>query len=52
LLEKYSTTLKINNIIPPKCSVYGGGVQRVLVEKPVKKNHWGDPGVDGRIILE
>ena len=24
---------------------------RVLVGKPEGKNHWGDPGVDGRRIL-
>ena len=29
----------------------GRGVHRVLVEKPEGKNHWGDPDVDGRIIL-
>jgi hypothetical protein len=29
----------------------GIGVYRVLVGKPEGKNHWGDPGVDGRIIL-
>ena len=27
------------------------GVYRVLVGKPEGKNHWGDPGADGRIIL-
>jgi len=27
------------------------GVYRVLVEKPEGKNHWGDLGVDGWIIL-
>jgi hypothetical protein len=27
------------------------GVYRVLVGKPEGKNHLGDPGVDGRIIL-
>jgi hypothetical protein len=27
-----------------------GGVYRVLVGKPEGKNHFGDPGVDGRII--
>jgi hypothetical protein len=27
------------------------GVYRVWVWKPEGKNHWGDPGVDGRIIL-
>jgi hypothetical protein len=27
-------------------------VYRVLVGKPEGKNHWGDPGIDGRIILE
>ena len=24
---------------------------RVLVVKPEGKNHWGDPGTDGRMIL-
>ena len=35
------------------CGVYGEGrgVHRVLVGKPEEKNHWGDPDVDGRIIL-
>jgi hypothetical protein len=28
------------------------GVYRVLVGKPEGKNHWGDPDVDGRIILK
>jgi len=27
------------------------GIYRVLVEKPEGKNHLGDPGIDGRIIL-
>jgi hypothetical protein len=27
------------------------GVHRVLVGKPEGRNHWGDPDVDGRIIL-
>ena len=27
------------------------GVYRVLVVKPEGRNHWGDLGVDGRIIL-
>jgi hypothetical protein len=33
--------------------VYGErrGVHMVLVGKPDGKNHWGDPGVDGRIIF-
>ena len=29
----------------------GRGVHRVLVGKPEGKYHWGDPDVDGRIIL-
>jgi hypothetical protein len=29
----------------------GRDVYRFLVEKPEGKNHWGDPGVDGMIIL-
>ena len=28
------------------------GTYRVLVGKPKRKNHWEDPGVDGRIILK
>ena len=27
------------------------GVYRILVGKPEEKNHWGDLGVDGLIIL-
>ena len=35
------------------CSAYGErrGVYRVLVGKPERKNHLGDPDVDWRIIL-
>jgi hypothetical protein len=29
----------------------GRGVYRVLVGKPEGRNQWGDPGIDGRIIL-
>jgi hypothetical protein len=29
----------------------GKGVYRVLVWKPEGKSHWGDPGLDGKIIL-
>ena len=29
----------------------GRGVHKVLVGKPVGKNHWGDQDVDGRIIF-
>jgi hypothetical protein len=29
----------------------GRDVHRVLVGKPEGKSHWGDPYVDGRIIL-
>jgi len=28
------------------------GTYRVLVGKSERKNHWEDPGVDGRIILK
>jgi len=27
------------------------GVYRVWWRKPRERDHWGDPGVDGRIIL-
>jgi hypothetical protein len=27
------------------------GVNRVLVERSEGRDHWGDPGVDGRIVL-
>jgi hypothetical protein len=27
------------------------GMDRVLVGKPKGRSHWGEPGVDGRIIL-
>jgi len=30
----------------------GRGVYRLLVGKLGRKNHWGDPGIDGRIILK
>jgi hypothetical protein len=30
----------------------GRGVYKVLVGKPEGNDHWGDTGVDGRIILE
>ena len=35
------------------CGAYGfgEGVCRVLVRKPEGRNHWGDLGVDGWIIL-
>jgi hypothetical protein len=29
----------------------GRGVYRVLMENLRKREHWGDPGVDGKIIL-
>jgi hypothetical protein len=29
----------------------GRGVYRVLVRKPGERDHWGNLGVDGRIIL-
>jgi len=35
------------------CGTYGGGkgAYRFLVGKSERKNHWGDLGVDGRVIL-
>jgi hypothetical protein len=27
------------------------GVYRVLVGEPEGKDHWGDPGVDGRMVF-
>ena len=34
------------------CSTYGErrGVYRVMVGKPKGKDHWEEPGADGRII--
>jgi hypothetical protein len=32
--------------------VEGRGVYRFSVGKPEGKSHWGDPGIDGRIILK
>ena len=29
----------------------GTGVCRVLGEKPGERDNWGDPGVDGRLVL-
>ena len=29
----------------------GRGVHKVLLEKPERRDHWGDQDVDGRIIL-
>jgi hypothetical protein len=29
----------------------GRGLYKVLVGKPEGKSHWGNPGIDGRIIL-
>ena len=35
------------------CGAYGGGERRAqgFGGKPERNNHWGDPDVDGRIIL-
>jgi hypothetical protein len=33
------------------CMGKGRGMYRVLVGKPEGRNRWGDPGIDGRIIL-
>jgi hypothetical protein len=35
------------------CSAYGEsrGIYRVVVGKPVGRDHLGDPGIDARIIL-
>jgi hypothetical protein len=52
LLTQYCACGKIEkNEVGGACGAYGGGVHKVLVGKPKGKNHWGDPDVDGRIIL-
>jgi len=33
------------------CVGKGRGVYRVLVGKPGERDHWGDPGLDGSVIL-
>ena len=33
------------------CGAYGGGLYRVYVGKHEKKDHRGDKGADGKIIL-
>ena len=33
------------------CMGEGRGVYRFLVGKPEGKDHWGDPDIDGKIIL-
>ena len=54
LLTQYCSVDKFEkNEMGEVCSAYGvrRGVYRVSVGKPEGKNHLGDPGVDGRIIL-
>jgi hypothetical protein len=54
-LAQYCAGDKIEkNEMGRACSAYGEGrgVYRILVAKPVGKNHWGDLGVDWRIILK
>jgi hypothetical protein len=39
------------NEIGGACSAYGGERRvQVLAGKPERKNHWDDPGLDGKII--
>ena len=54
LLTQYCAVEKIENEMGWACGAYGEerGVYRVLVGKPEGRNHWGDLGVDGGIILE
>ena len=54
VLTQYCAVGKIEkNEMGGACGAYGEGrvVHRVLVGKREGKDHWGDPDVDGRIIL-
>jgi hypothetical protein len=54
MLTQYCAGEKIEkNEMDGACSAYGKWrcVCRVLVGKAEGKEHWGDPDIDGRIIL-
>jgi hypothetical protein len=55
-ITRYYLGDQIENEMGRACSKYGGkeryDAYRVLVGKPVGRNHLADPGVDGRIILK
>jgi hypothetical protein len=42
---------KIQFTFEKACSADGGGERRVQWGNMREREHWGDPGVDGRIIL-
>ena len=53
-LKRYCAGGKIENEMGEACSAYAGGERRVQVfggGNMRERDHWKEPGVDGRIIL-